>query len=75
MAQNFIIKGETFSKTYKLYFMLRWSAGFFLIAVVAAIFGFGGIATGAASLAKVLFFVFIILFLLSLFLKKAAHHN
>lgn len=31
------------------YFMLRWAAIFFIIAIVAAIFGFGGIAEGAAS--------------------------
>jgi uncharacterized membrane protein YtjA (UPF0391 family) len=30
------------------------------------LFGFGGIATGAASIAKVLFFIFLVLFVLSL---------
>lgn len=52
--------------------MIRWSLGFFVIATAAAIFGFGGIAAGAASLAKVLFFVFIVLFLLSLFFKRSS---
>lgn len=47
--------------------MLSWALTFFLIALVAAIFGFGGIATGAASIAKVLFFVFLVLFVVSLF--------
>jgi uncharacterized membrane protein YtjA (UPF0391 family) len=46
--------------------MLRWSAIFFVIAVVAAIFGFGGIAEGAASVAKVLFFIFLALFLIAI---------
>jgi uncharacterized membrane protein YtjA (UPF0391 family) len=46
--------------------MLYWAAVFFVIALVAAIFGFGGIAAGAASIAKILFFVFLILFLVSL---------
>jgi len=46
--------------------MLYWAAVFFVIALVAAIFGFGGIAGGAMSIAKVLFFVFLILFLVSL---------
>jgi len=45
--------------------MLRWSAIFFVIAIVAAILGFGGIAEGAASIAKVLFGVFMLLFLLT----------
>lgn len=45
--------------------MLRWSAIFFVIAIIAAIFGFGGIAEGAASVAKVLFFIFLALFLIA----------
>jgi uncharacterized membrane protein YtjA (UPF0391 family) len=46
--------------------MLRWAAIFFVIAIVAAIFGFGGIAAGAADIAKVLFFIFVLLFVLAL---------
>jgi uncharacterized membrane protein YtjA (UPF0391 family) len=46
--------------------MLYYAALFFVIAVVAAIFGFGGIATGAVEIAKVLFFVFLVLFVGSL---------
>ena len=46
--------------------MLRWAAIFFIIAIVAAIFGFGGIAAGAASIAKILFFVFVVLFVLAI---------
>jgi uncharacterized membrane protein YtjA (UPF0391 family) len=46
--------------------MLRWSLTFFVVAIIAAIFGFGGIAAGAAYFAKVLFFVFLVLFLISL---------
>jgi uncharacterized membrane protein YtjA (UPF0391 family) len=46
--------------------MLRWSIAFFLIALVAAIFGFGGIAAGAVAIGRVLFYVFLALFLLSL---------
>jgi uncharacterized membrane protein YtjA (UPF0391 family) len=38
--------------------MLKWAAIFLVIAVVAAILGFGGIAAGAVEIAKVLFFVF-----------------
>lgn len=46
--------------------MLRWSVVFFLIAIVAGIFGFTGISEGAASIAQVLFFIFLGLFLLAL---------
>jgi uncharacterized membrane protein YtjA (UPF0391 family) len=48
------------------FIMLRWSAIFFVIAIIAAIFGFGGIAEGAASVAKVLFFIFLALFLIAI---------
>ena len=47
--------------------MLYWAAVFFVIAIIAAIFGFGGIAAGATSIAKVLFFIFLVVFVLSLF--------
>jgi uncharacterized membrane protein YtjA (UPF0391 family) len=46
--------------------MLHYAAVFFVIALVAALFGFGGIAVGAAEIAKVLFFVFVVLFVVSL---------
>lgn len=46
--------------------MLKWAAIFFLIAIVAAVLGFGGIAAGAVEIAKVLFFVFLILFVVTL---------
>ena len=46
--------------------MLRWAAIFFVIALIAALFGFTGIATGAASIAKVLFFIFVVLFLVAI---------
>ena len=40
--------------------MLRWAAIFFVIAIIAAIFGFGGISESAEGIAKVLFFIFLI---------------
>ena len=39
--------------------MLRWSLAFFIVAIIAAIFGFGGISAGAVDIAKVLFFFFL----------------
>jgi len=41
--------------------MLRWAIGFFILALIAALFGFGGIAAGAAGIAKLLFWGFVIL--------------
>lgn len=43
--------------------MLKWALGFFMVALVAAIFGFSGIALAAADIAKIIFFLFMILFL------------
>ena len=48
--------------------MLYWAAVFFVIALVAALFGFGGIAAGAVEIAKILFFVFVIIFAVTLIL-------
>jgi len=46
--------------------MLRWALGFFIVALIAALFGFAGIAVAAAGIAKILFFIFVILFLATL---------
>lgn len=46
--------------------MLSWALTFFIVAIIAAIFGFTNIAVGAAAIAKFLFFVFVVLFILSL---------
>lgn len=45
--------------------MLRYAVIFFVIALVAALFGFGGIAAGAVEIAKILFFVFLVLAVVS----------
>ncbi len=46
--------------------MLYWAVVFFIVAIAAAIFGFGGIAAGAVDIAKILFFLFLVLFVISL---------
>lgn len=48
--------------------MLRYAVIFFIISIIAAVFGFGGIATGAAEIAKILFFIFLVIFLATLLL-------
>lgn len=46
--------------------MLYWALVFFILALIAAFFGFGGIAAGAATIAKILFFAFMVVFVVSL---------
>lgn len=46
--------------------MLGYAIAFFIVALVAAFFGFGSIAAGAAGIAKILFFIFLALAIVSL---------
>ena len=46
--------------------MLRWALAFLVVALVAGVFGFAGIAAVSAGVAKILFFLSLILFLASL---------
>ncbi len=48
--------------------MLKLSLCFFIIAIIAAALGFGGIAQSASAIAQVLFFIFLVLFLGALIL-------
>jgi uncharacterized membrane protein YtjA (UPF0391 family) len=45
--------------------MLYYAVVFFVIAIVAAVFGFSGIAAGAASIAQTLFYVFLAIAVIS----------
>jgi len=51
--------------------MLHYALVFFLIALVAAVFGFGGIAVASAGIAKILFFLFLVVFLVTLVMGVA----
>ena len=48
--------------------MVRWALLFLVVALIAAVFGFTDIAGGAFWAAKILFFVFLVLFAISLLL-------
>ena len=48
--------------------MLGWAVTFLIIALVAAVFGFGGIAAASAGIAKFLFFLFLVMCVLFFFL-------
>ncbi|CAA0117714.1 DUF1328 domain-containing protein [Zhongshania aliphaticivorans] len=49
--------------------MLGWSLVFFLVAIASAALGFGGIAGTAAGIAKILFFIFLALLVISLLMQ------
>jgi uncharacterized membrane protein YtjA (UPF0391 family) len=42
--------------------LLDWTVIFLVLAIIAAIFGFGGIAGESVGIAKVLFFLFIVIY-------------
>jgi uncharacterized membrane protein YtjA (UPF0391 family) len=46
--------------------MLGWALTFFIIAMIAAAFGFGSIAAAASGIAQILFYLFLILFVVTL---------
>jgi uncharacterized membrane protein YtjA (UPF0391 family) len=46
--------------------MLTWTIIFLVVALIAGLFGFGGIASTATGIARVLFFIFLVLFAVSL---------
>jgi len=48
--------------------MLRWAMILLVLTIIAAAFGFGGVISTAATIAQILFFVLLILFLCSLVL-------
>jgi uncharacterized membrane protein YtjA (UPF0391 family) len=48
--------------------LLTWTLIFLVVALVAGLFGFGGIASTSAGIAKVLFAIFVVLFVASLVL-------
>ena len=52
--------------------MLRWSLMFFVFGLIAALLGFTGIAGAAIGIAKILFFVFAVLFLVTLLIALMA---
>ena len=57
------------------YAMLNWALTFLVIAIIAAVFGFGGVAATASSIAQILFVVFLVLFLVSLVVGIARGRN
>jgi uncharacterized membrane protein YtjA (UPF0391 family) len=48
--------------------LLKWALIFFVISIIAAIFGFGGVSAAAADIAKILFYIFLVIFIVLLVL-------
>jgi uncharacterized membrane protein YtjA (UPF0391 family) len=46
--------------------MIKWAIIFFVISIIAGFFGFTGVASGARSIAKALFFIAVVIFLIVL---------
>ncbi|HYD18873.1 MAG TPA: DUF1328 domain-containing protein [Patescibacteria group bacterium] len=45
--------------------MLRWALSFLVLALIAAVFGFGGVAAASMDIARILFMVFLVLFIVT----------
>jgi uncharacterized membrane protein YtjA (UPF0391 family) len=52
--------------------MLKWALFFFVISIVAGLFGFTGISVATAQIARILFFIFLVVFLVFLVLALMA---
>ena len=50
--------------------MLSWALTFLVIALIAGVLGFGVVAGTAATIAKILFFVFLVLFIIGLLMGR-----
>ena len=50
--------------------MLYWSLVFLVVALIAGVLGFTGVYMAAAGIAKILFFVFLVLFIVSLLMPR-----
>jgi uncharacterized membrane protein YtjA (UPF0391 family) len=46
--------------------MLYWALVFFIVSLVAGIFGFGGVASASAGISQILFYVFLVFFVVTL---------
>jgi len=50
--------------------MIRWAVSFAILALIAGLFGFSGLAGDFAAIAKVLLFLFLALFVVALFIGR-----
>jgi uncharacterized membrane protein YtjA (UPF0391 family) len=55
--------------------MLSWVLTFLIIALIAGVLGFGGIAGASVEIAKIIFFIAVVLFLVSAVVGVARGRN
>ena len=55
--------------------MLRWALLFLVVALISALFGFGEVAGTSIVAAKILFFVFLVMFVVSLVLGRGTSRD
>lgn len=75
MAQYFHLCIEYLKLNKLIVIMFRWSIGLFLAAIIAAVIGFGTAEGEASIAAKIFFYVFIVLFICSLFFKPGTNNT
>jgi uncharacterized membrane protein YtjA (UPF0391 family) len=52
--------------------LLKWALIFFLVSVIAAVFGFTDVSAASADIARILFYIFVVIFLVLLVLGLMA---
>jgi uncharacterized membrane protein YtjA (UPF0391 family) len=48
--------------------LLKWALVFFVVSIIAALFGFTDIAAASADIARILFYIFLVIFIVLLVL-------
>jgi uncharacterized membrane protein YtjA (UPF0391 family) len=64
------VVAELDASTYEEIIMFGWVIALFVIAIIAAIFGFGGIAASAAGIAQVVFWIALVLAVIGFFVGR-----
>lgn len=49
--------------------MIRWIIIFLVLALIAALFGFGNLSEGFADIAKILFYIFLVIFAIAVIMR------
>jgi uncharacterized membrane protein YtjA (UPF0391 family) len=64
-----ILVGRDFAQVVVMTDLLKWTLIFFVLALIAGLFGFGGVAGAATGIAQILFFGFIVFAVVTLVLN------
>jgi uncharacterized membrane protein YtjA (UPF0391 family) len=59
---------EIFAREFCAMSLLKWAFFFLIVSLVAALFGFTGISAATADVARILFFIFVLIFVVLLVL-------